>query len=670
MSDKRKIWLTQINNTYGKGCFLPYSVGLLQAYALTFPEIRDAYEFKGFFYLREPIEDMIARMDSPDVFGASCYIWNNRITLALAKAVKEKWPNCLIVLGGPHVPNRSEGYFIEHPYVDILVHGEGEETFAEVLKKYTLAKWYSSDSKEAFPWMDTVGISYSTLDSTRRTIKNPDRQRMIDLDRIPSPYLTGTFDNIEWGKWDYHASNETHRGCPFMCSFCDWGSNLFSKVKKFGDERLSQEFEWFGDRKIDLLYNCDANFAMFERDIELTRYMVDVKKRKGFPNKFRAAYAKNSGERVFQVSKMLNDAGMSKGATLSFQSMDQNTLQIIKRKNIGTEVFRGLMKRYRAEGIPTYSELIIGLPGETYDTFADGIANLIDLGQHNSLSIYLCECLPNSEMNEPVYREQYGIKSVHVPVLFYHGTPSEDPFREIYEVVTETKTLLPEDWLKCMMFSWAIQCFHCQGLSQCIAVFCRAYSGMSYREFYERLLKYAKDKPHTSIGKVAAEAESLFLGIREGKEWGIVDQRFGNIVWPVEEGSFLKLIVDKEQFYGDLYGLCIYFVDDYGESYLDSVFDYQASVIKGPDLKMNSPGSDNEVLHDDRTFETYAFPVHEYLEQAYVGEKPTKELLNWNPMKYRLVDAKDYNRDLELYAKEITWFGRKGGQPIWKVEKV
>ena len=209
MGSKRNIYLAQSNTSYGNGAFLPYSVGLLQAYALTVTAIRDAYKFRGFVYLRERIHDVIARWEDnpPNVVGISLYIWNARWSLALAKAVKRRWPSCLVVLGGPHVPNRSDGYFESHPYADVLVHGEGEVTFSEVLQV---------QAKEQ-PRLDLVaGISFK--DANGLTVKTACRSRLNDLDVIPSPYLTGLFEELMELPYSWLASSETHRGCPFACT--------------------------------------------------------------------------------------------------------------------------------------------------------------------------------------------------------------------------------------------------------------------------------------------------------------------------------------------------------------------------------------------------------------------------------------------------------------------
>src|SRR5260370_23909241 len=127
-----RIWLAQVNNAYGSSnegriqAFLPYSVGLLQAYAQTIPEIKSNYHFAGFIYLREPISAAVSCMGKVDVFGGSLYIWNANFSLALAKAVKEANPDCLIILGGPHIPTKNtQGFFALNPFVDIVIHYEG-----------------------------------------------------------------------------------------------------------------------------------------------------------------------------------------------------------------------------------------------------------------------------------------------------------------------------------------------------------------------------------------------------------------------------------------------------------------------------------------------------------------------------------------------------------------
>jgi tRNA A37 methylthiotransferase MiaB len=369
----RRVYLSQINNTYGDNAFLPYSTAMLWSAARVHADITDSFSLAGHLLLREPLRLALERMAEPHVLGVSCYLWNWRYNLEFMAQTRRLWPSCVIICGGPEVPDHSEGFLQQHPFIDYLVHGEAEITFAELLRCI----------RDGTDPSTVSGISYAKGNETVKTMPRP---RAADPSQFPSPYLDGTMDDImrQYPSLHWHASQETHRGCPYSCTFCDWGSAVYTKVRQFDDQRLLAEMEWFGSRQIDLLYNCDANYGLFGRDRDLTRALVQTKARwGGHPSKFRAAYAKKSDDKVFEIAKMLNDAGMSKGVTLSTQSMDPHTLHNIKRTNIAMDAFAPLAARYRAAGIPTYTELIIGLPGETLQSFYQGIETL--LPQHLSL---------------------------------------------------------------------------------------------------------------------------------------------------------------------------------------------------------------------------------------------------------------------------------------------
>lgn len=623
----KRVFLSQVNNLFSRQVFLPYSVGILQAFAQKDETIKENYDFGGFVFTRENIKDVVKRMGKVDVFGASNYIWGSRYTLALSKAVKEVNPNCLVVLGGPHTPVKSDDYFKENPFVDLIVHYEGEVSFKEILLECL-------ENKPDYEKVAGLSVRRDDLSS----FKTLSRNRLNDLSVVPSPYLDGVFDElVADDRYDFHPTQETNRGCVFSCSFCDWGSNVFAKMKNFPTEQLVEEFDWFGKRRMSLLYNADSNFAIMPRDLELTEKLIATKMKYGYPEKFRAAYAKNSNDKVFQISKMLADAGMSKGTTLSFQSMDDNVLDIVKRKNIKIQDFSNLIRRYREAKIPTYTELIIGLPGESYESFVKGIDTLLNNNCHDSLSIYSCEVLPNSELNDENYKRIHGIVSAKTPVLHFHATDSKDEHTEHYEIVVETKTLPPDDWLKCQLFAWVIQSMHCLGLTQKIALYCHHAKGISYRKFYEDLLEFAVDNPWTVIGRVYTRARAAFINLRNGYDWGWQDKKFGDIVWPVEEGAFLSCILEKEKFYDEL-------MEDVTDQKDLDVFRYQRYT-----LKTDSPVK----LFNIRA----SFNVHEYLEGLYLDNG--MELIE-GVVEYKIFPDKVYD-DFQSFAREVCWFGRKGG---------
>ena len=131
----RNVQLAQINNTYAGNAWLPYSAGIVQANAQAQFDLRETYRFASPIFLREDPEKVAASLDNPDVLGLSSYIWNWEWNKALAREVRARHPNTLIVMGGPQIPNWSDGFFQSHPYADILVHGEGEVTFVNILRE-------------------------------------------------------------------------------------------------------------------------------------------------------------------------------------------------------------------------------------------------------------------------------------------------------------------------------------------------------------------------------------------------------------------------------------------------------------------------------------------------------------------------------------------------------
>ena len=93
--------------------FFPYSVGLIQSYAKSIPIIAKNYNLKPLLWKKLPIDQLVNSLDNPAVFGFSSYVWNANYNLQLAKAVKSKYPDCVIVFGGPGVPDADSDFFFE-----------------------------------------------------------------------------------------------------------------------------------------------------------------------------------------------------------------------------------------------------------------------------------------------------------------------------------------------------------------------------------------------------------------------------------------------------------------------------------------------------------------------------------------------------------------------------
>jgi radical SAM superfamily enzyme YgiQ (UPF0313 family) len=627
--NKLRIQLVQVNFTYGNNAFLPYSAGLLQAYVQSCPEIIKFCDFLPIEFLRTPPDETKLKANAIDLVGLSAYIWNWEYVKNFASVLKKVSPETLIVVGGPQVEAGNENFLIENSNFDIAVHGEGEKAFLGLIESLIGHKELSQ----------VDGISYFDP-LTLKVVKTNKSEREKNLDIYPSPYLDGIFDGIiAEHNFGFQASQETHRGCPYSCTFCDWGSATMQKINRFSSDRILSEYEWMAKNRIEILYNCDANYGIFKEDKELTERLTETKKRFGFPQKFRAAFAKNSNERVFEIAKMLNDAEMSKGVTLSLQSLDEITLENIKRKNMRINDFSELINVYDTNKMATYTELIAGLPGESLESFKGGIYTLLNAGQHNGLNIYPAMILPNAKMNDPIYKRVNGIKHVRTPMLLNHGTRLKDDIQEFYDIVVETKTMSQKDWIKTMVFSWAIQGLHCMNLTQMVSRSLLELFGISYEDFYSKLI-YGGASRNSLLGKNLDNLKSLAEGVCEQSgSFDLEDARFGNIIWPVEEVLFLRLYNDGflqelKNILVNEFQLPLDLIDDLVEFQkfsLRSVNDYENQHIK---LKYDWPS-------------------------ALKGnvEQVSKEvnLVKVNPQKF--FDIKDY-------AREVVWYGRKGSTLI------
>tara|TARA_Y100000590_G_scaffold462963_1_gene628479 strand:- start:796 stop:2778 length:1983 start_codon:yes stop_codon:yes gene_type:complete len=641
---KAKIQLVQVNDSYGNQYFLPYSVGLLQSYCNKFDDVRENFIFMKFIYKQEiDLEQQVKNMGKRNIIAQACYIWNWQFNIEFAKLTKKYNPDALIILGGPRVPDDSTGFFDRYPYIDILCHGEGEMVFHDILKQYMSEQQYGN----------IEGVSYHDR-KANRTVYTPRRARAIDLETIPSPYLDGTFSELLEDDVTWQASWETNRGCPYRCTFCLWGVEYYNKIRKFPfEERLLEEIRWFSINKIGLVFGCDANFGIFERDLDIANALVEFKKEYGYPQKFRVCNAKNSNARVFEISKILNGGGMDKGTSMSVQSMNENVLETVKRKNIGTDKFEDLMNRFNESSIPTYTEIILPLPNETYESFITGLDVLFHSGQHSQLNIYNCTVLTNSEMASPEFMKEHNIQTVDLPVFQAHidNKPNEY-IQELETIAVGTKTMPTSDWKKSQRYSWAVQTFHGLGLLQYIAIFFVNRYDRNYSDFYHTLLEYAQDNPRTLFGLELNEMEQTIDNILIGKMQGqLVPEYELDIVWPAEEASLLRILNTIDVFYEQCVGLIKYFIEKYELKIDDRLLADLILLQKKSMVHFN----DELVIHVNLKYN-----LVEYIRNIKIG--CPSELFKFSSSKpYKRVSNWKYPSDKNRFAREIVWYGRKGG---------
>ena len=389
---------------------LPYlAIGMLSSYIKSYEDGRllESYNVDPLLpagHYEDSLKTVYKRVVSTPnpVCLFSAYVWNYKLNLKVAKHIKKISPHSLVIFGGPHVPKykgETEKFLVENPFIDVAVLGEGEAALAEILTAFADKPRRKRDLTKL---VDVTGIVYASHAETCRTA---DRQRIRDINVLPSPYLTGEFE--PWFEDFPQAILETNRGCPYGCTYCDWGSATLAKVTKFTPERVIAEIEYIAHKRSATIFLADANFGMLEQDIQIAKALVDTKAKTGYPRRLDSNFAKNGGRRLMEVIKILHEGGLLPAGIIALQTTDPVVLKAIARDNIKTEAYEKMMTYFNAERIPMASDLMIGLPGQTVDSFANDLQFCIDWKV--SANANYTSMMPNAPMAEENYREQHLI---------------------------------------------------------------------------------------------------------------------------------------------------------------------------------------------------------------------------------------------------------------------
>ena len=373
---------------------VPLVAGYLQSYACLDPAIRERCAFDkyscttavDFAEISGALEAKAA-----DVYAFSCYCWNTRLVRRVVESLLRARPDAHIILGGPQVMNQGSSYLDPKQPNLVLCNGEGEKTFRSYLREVIGS---SPDFNRV------AGLSFYK-DSELVTTKP--EERIVNLDEIPSPFLGGYFpDDAEYAM----CFLETNRGCPFKCTYCYWGAAVGAKVNKMGDQRVKNDMTWISRRGIACLFLVDANWGMLKRDVELTEHLAACRRENGFPFEVHFQSAKNSPKLVSQISKILADNELLGAASIAIQSTSDVALKQVGRSNIKKSAYRVHQNDLEKFDINSYVELLWPLPGETLDSFRDGLSDLCG-ARADSLIIYPLLLINNCELNDS--REAFGL---------------------------------------------------------------------------------------------------------------------------------------------------------------------------------------------------------------------------------------------------------------------
>jgi radical SAM superfamily enzyme YgiQ (UPF0313 family) len=534
-ADKDRVYLIDLGTGTDRS-LMPLGCGLLASYAQSQPDLKAAYDFK-ILMLEETIEGVLESIEAPAIIGLACYVWHFSGVIDLTVKIREQFPDTLIVWGGPSVPqdpDRIRALMSDNPAVDILVHMEGEITFADVLKR-------RFDGQKKSELGKCPGITFRGQDSI---VTTEPRERIGDFTDVPSPYLTGVFDDVmdRYGHFIVGILWETSRGCPFKCAFCDWGNAAVNKVNRLDVDRVLQEITWASEREIHYVYCTDANFGIsFRRDREIAERFVEIANGNGYPNTLILNWTKNQHRSVIDIADVLHAGGVTTNTTISTQSFHEPALKASLRDNIKLEEYRNLKKAFHDRGLATYSELILGLPEETLETFLAGIDTALSVRLQDQVMVYPCVVLENTHLQRT--KKEYGIESRRCAVGLNRRRFKYPRFGED-EVVVGSRTMPIEDWRRAYMSAFLLLSLYNLRISFYPIVLLKHLHDVRVTDLVTFMMDKAFDRPdefpqfHAVVTHLHKQTQMILDGV---SSVSAVDGSDGVAFTPHEAAMFLFL---------------------------------------------------------------------------------------------------------------------------------
>lgn len=435
----------------------------------------------------DPLIDGSESFDVPyaDIVLLSCYVWNIERNVQIARDAKKINPNVIVVAGGPQIPLGTDP-FEEYPEFDYVCTTEIENVLPQMLDDFDI------------PGMRS------------RTFNNPIKEK-LQLNTLQSPWLEYREEvcamSERFRSQDKKVAFlwETNRGCPYKCTFCDWGSATNSKIRRFDDDMLMSEIDVFVEAKAWLIYIADANFGIFKEELRYIEKICRSKKTYGYPQQTFFSSAKNNKKVVTESYKLLHDAGLLETAHIAFQHTDDDVLEAMDRSNIKTKKLNDEMREAYRLGVPLVGMLILGNPGDTLKKFKKSYYDLFDLGFHEDIKTQDFMILPNAPASDPAYVKKWGIKTIeryHIDSPYFNRDSVNVPKAKY---VCSTKSFNEKEYCDMQVFNSFIQGAHLFGATRFVALFMKYMTDMNYQEFYDKLFENEK-------------IQSILSPIREGFE--------------------------------------------------------------------------------------------------------------------------------------------------------
>ena len=417
-------------------------------------------------YVEDILQDLYE--EKADVVIFSCYIWNISFVRELAAELKKVSPDVKIWAGGPEVSYAANKFLMENPTFDLIMQGEGEEVFSELIRLTVEEKcrikdvYKQSESKKVLSGIVEKRYSIERKQAVKEEKDIEDKHFAGEDNVYPTNYIdmsklqklqgiavwdfsgeaalgnaesnignktkiinTGfatlmNMDTIPFVYEDFHLFEhkilyyETSRGCPFCCSYCL--SSVDKTVRFRSLPIVKKELDAFLEAKVpqvkfvDRTFNCNR-----QRAIDIWSYLVEHDN--GITNFHFEISSDLLGEEELELFAKMRPGLIQ--LEIGVQSTNGETVDAIHRHMDLEKLFHYVDRVHALGNIHQHLDLIAGLPYENYERFG---VSFDDLYAHkpDQLQLGFLKVLKGTMMEEEV--KKYSILYRNQPPYEVLGT--------------------------------------------------------------------------------------------------------------------------------------------------------------------------------------------------------------------------------------------------------
>jgi radical SAM superfamily enzyme YgiQ (UPF0313 family) len=346
----------------------------LVAHARAEPIVRQRVEFDiRQFWVQEAVESMLEQILAKDydAIGFSCYVWNYAVYEQLIPLLRQVRPDALLIMGGPQILNQEDHVFSQFPELDVLVYRDGEPAFRDLMIELATGR------------RDWPAVGGVLVRRGEEIIDTKARKKTVRFGQIASPYLEGVIT----GRHE-NLFMETYRGCPYTCAFCAWGGDEGPKNDMLPLERIRGELKIMEAMGATSVGFFDSNFnqppsraeSIFDMILEGNR--IKTVGMSVFAQTMRDGLA----EKIGRVHTMMG---------VGLQSSDPGVNMTMTRRFREEKMMAGI-KMLKKHNLNFVLQVIIGLPGDTYETVARSIEYAI-AHEPPTIDVFRLMVLPGTE---------------------------------------------------------------------------------------------------------------------------------------------------------------------------------------------------------------------------------------------------------------------------------